>query len=464
MKSKLWTTWLTGMALAAGVAQAFEIASDQQIDGASPQIVGVGTGNTVVPSGAAPNWTFNWADRDGTGASNAVATAGLNLAAYKLYAAATDSLQGTITLDLNGGAIVGDDGVAIITSPGVGSGLHSHHLTIRNVGDIATGQILTYIRGTSDAAGNDTHPGHLTIGTEQNPAGHIRIGLINTGSLTAGTRSGQRGDVTIWGSGNVRIEDSLGNAGNIVTWPGSSGWRNVGHVKIVHDGAFRVNDILSAMANYSARKKPADITLDGGAGVGDCIVRDIDNRHIASGYGSSERGHIVIRNYANVSLRSIASQHTKTDSRAGGHVDIYNIAGNIEITGTIDCSSGHENVETYYGHLKLTAGGMVTLAELDLAKLLFATLSSGGGKSTIEGELLNFDAAGSGSGSLNDPVVTTQTSLRAPAGQRLLYKVRDDANAGLEGKVYRIANASGQAGQGGLLMPIPTRGTVLLFF
>ena len=114
--------------------------------------------------------------------------------------------------------------------------------------------------------------------------------------------------------------------------------------------------------------------------------------------------------------------------------------------------------------LQLAAAGTVALAELDMALVRHACLSSGRGKSVIEGELRSFDSTGSGSGTLNDPVIATQTALRVPNGQRLLYAVRDGVNGALEGKVYRVANESGQAGQGGLLMPIPVPGTVLMFF
>ena len=470
MKPKLFAAGLAGIVLAAGLAQAFEIASDQQIDGASPQIVGVGDGNTVTPSGAAPNWTYNWADRDGDGSSNAVAAAGLELGAFKLFAAVTDSSRGVLTLDLNGGDMVGSDGVAIITSPGVGSGRHSHHLTIRNVRDIAIGEILTYARGTSGAASGNVDAGNLTIGSEEVPARHVRIASIHTGDHTTGTRSSQRrGNIVVHATGNVLIEDAEGNPGTIRTHADAEpniggGYADPGHVAIAHDGDFRIKDFIGHMSTYSARKNPAVIVLDGGSQAGDCVIRDIDNRHYATGYGSTGRGLVDIRNYANVFIRNIDSSHPFTDNRMGGHVEITDIAGNIEIAGTIDCSSGHSDVERNYGHLKLTATGTITLAELNMDKVLFASFSSGSGRSMIEGELLNFDAAGSGAGTLLEPVVTTQTALRVPNGQRLLYKVRDDANAGLEGKVYRIANASGQAGQGGLLMPIPTRGTVLLFF
>lgn len=446
-------------------AAAFEIADDQQIDGEAPQIVGVGAGNTIQPAGENPNWTYHWGDRDGDGAGNAVAQAGLDLGAYKLYTDVTDS-RGTITLDLNGGDLVGTGEIAVITSPGTGSA-QSDHLTIRNVRDMAVGQILTYARGTSAGRGSEAVAGNLTIGSDADPARHLRIAAIHTGDHTVGTRSGvRRGDVVVYATGNVLIEDGDGNPGDIRTHacaePDIAGRADPGHVSIAHDGAFRVNDIIAHMSTYSARKNPAEIVLDGGSGNGDCTIRDIDNRHYASGYGSSERGHVSIRNYANVAVRNIDSSHPFTDARMGGHVDIVNIANHIEITGTIDCSSGHSHVRVRrdHGRLKLSAGGKITLAELDLDKVQYAELSSGDGETVIQGELANFDpTATGGGGTEGDPRITTQTVLRVPADQKVFYDFATTPNLG--GRVYRVADVEGQPGRGGLLMPNPDSALIM---
>ena len=464
MKPKLFAARLAGIVLATGLAQAFEIASDQQIDGASPQIVGVGDGNTVTPSGAAPNWTYNWADRDGDGSSNAVATAGLTLGEHKFFAArGMSTSRGTIVLDLSGGSITGDSGLAIATyrhdleSTASANQSGSDNLWFRNVASIAMGGIDTRSRhGTGNA---DYHAGHVTIGEEAARAGSVDLEYLYASSQdTSGTRAGP-GDVNIYSSGNVTIAGDL----RVDTF----GW--VGDILIDHVGDLTIGRIQAQTEGARvAGARQSNIALDGGNSSGDLAVGDVF-AYIAKTGGSftgSPESHFDVRNYRHVSIGSISryNLYPNTSNGFGGHVTITeNIEGDISIEGEIDLEHRGSSVGRF-GILRLACAGTITLAELDLDKTRFASLSSGSGISTIEGELLNFDADGSGSGSINAPVVTTQTALRVPNDQRLLYKVRDGANADLEGKVYRIANENGQAGTGGLLMPIPTRGTVLLFF
>ena len=465
-----WTLIVKGSVLALSLAMAqnvaaFEISGDQRVDGESPRIEGAGAANTITPGGEKPDWIYNWADCDGDGSSNAVVEAGLDLGEHKLYTAVPDS-RGRITLDLNGADMVGTGEIAVMTSPGTGSA-QSDHLTIRNVRDMAVGRILTYARGTSTGRGGDALAGNLTIGAEAKPARHLRIPAIHTGDHTVATRSGaRRGNVVVYAAGNVWIEDAEGNPGDIRTHAGAepniAGGGEPGYVKIAHNGTFHANDIVCHMGTSSAAKSPAVIVLDGGSSVGDCIVRDIDNRHYASGYGSSERGHVAIRNYANVSVRNIDSSHPFTDNRMGGHVEIADVAGNIDITGTINCSSGHSHVRVRrdYGHLKLSAAGKITLAELDLDKIQFAELSSGNGETVIKGELAHFDpTAIGGSGMEGNPRITTQTALRAPADQKIFYDF--ETMPGLGGWVYRVADADGQPGRGGFLMPNPGSAVIM---
>jgi hypothetical protein len=98
------------------------------------------------------------------------------------------------------------------------------------------------------------------------------------------------------------------------------------------------------------------------------------------------------------------------------------------------------------------------LAELDMGLLQSASLSAAGGV-RIEGALGGFDAAGAGGGAAGDPVATTQTALRVPAGAVAEYDA--SVNPHLEGKHYLLADLAGVAGQGGVLKPGGTTGLLI---
>ena len=80
------------------------------------------------------------------------------------------------------------------------------------------------------------------------------------------------------------------------------------------------------------------------------------------------------------------------------------------------------------------------------------------------GVLANFSTSAiSGDGRAGNPFVTTQTKLRAPAGQVVLYEYKlDGLNGYLGGQAYRLADMNGTPGAGGLLRTRHS-GTVVMF-
>ena len=79
--------------------------------------------------------------------------------------------------------------------------------------------------------------------------------------------------------------------------------------------------------------------------------------------------------------------------------------------------------------------------------------------------LTNFNTTASGgTSSKTAPFITTQTKLRVKNDEFLYYNyVPAGLNSSLSGMVYRVAELDGTPGTGGLLMVLPTRGTVVIF-
>ncbi len=458
------TMCMASLLLAAGLARAetYFLKANTQIDGSDPVQISltnaVGTEFTVTRTGDGSEgdpWTFDFS------ALNPAATI-VDMLGHRLYCARDgDGPRAHISLKLNDADLVGTNAESMNLY--WRENVYSDHLVIADAGAIAIGGIDA--RGTGVASGDGGLS--IAISAESAPVGHVRVGYLF--SFGVGSSSNTRmsgGHATIYGNGHVRIANATGEPGDILAY----GVRNVGrggHVTVVHRGDFLVGNIdTHTPSSYGGSSRgPGNIELDGGDASGDALVAG-DLRTSQERFRDWPRQYIRIGNYRNVTILGDIVGYSQRDNSDGSGTDVImtNNIANIRIGGDIDLELRVEGRQHQSGRLKLAAMESITLAELDVGKVEFASLSSGGGRSTIDGDLLNFDADGSGSGTLNNPVVTTQTALRAPAGQRLLYKVRDGANTDLEGKVYRIANEDGQAGQGGLLMPIPTRGTIIGFF
>ncbi len=459
-------------------ASAFVISADQKIDGATaPQIVGtqfaVAGDNTITATGATPDWNYDW---------SSAATPGLSLGAYKLYASDNDSVQGTITLDLAGGNITGNDGLAILTHVGVGTGRHSDHVVIQNVGDIAMGGIDTHADNTGSTLPRPI-AGNVTIGENSvdGRAGSVRVNYIYTqvgaDATTLSGGYGYAGSVAIHSSGDVLIQNADGSVrGDIVTR--IIRYNNAGTITVNHQGSFVANDLISeAYAQQTSSAQGGDITIAGnvvtGLATGDFVANRVSASYTRAATYSGRAGDITITGYNSVTVSELLAYGNGTSGYGGG-IEVTEIAGDITISGVISAdgrmtSDPLSNSRDGYAKLYTKAGssGAVTVAALDLEQFVYIALSSDSGASVIEGALDNFlTAAGSGSGTNGDPFVTTQAALRAPDGQIVYYNYEAGGlNDYLGGHTYRIADLDGNAGVGGYLVaavPVPEPATLSL--
>ncbi len=426
-------------------ASAFDISIDQDLTGGAV-LDGDGAGNQITPSGADHDWTYDWGDRDGDGSNTPVADPGLSLGSFKLLT--EHDAHGSITLLLNNGNITGDDGTAISTYPGGGGGRNADHVVIENVGTIEMGGITTHAHNLSNWAGPAVNAGDITIGADGALAGPIRVEFLHAhqgndwGDPSLGL--GHGGDITIHSSGAVRIEDSVGNRGDIRS---STGSYDSGHINIVHTGDFAANNLESWTGGiHTAGATPGEISISGD-GTGTFEVNHIRAAYLRDNYGN--RGsRVEISGYTSVHITGDIDGFHVGGPGATGHqthaadVSITDVSGDITIDGQInlDYALGHRD---RHGALTLLttagSGGTVTLNSLELDLLHYAALSSDSGTSYIEGDLTGF--------------VPATDHLRTPSGQEIMYDPWAAANAYLGMSTYTLANLAGDINDGGLLVP-----------
>lgn len=346
---------------------------------------------------------------------------GVDLAGFRVHAKDGKSF----TLDLGGGDLTGT------SSPGLKAELRSKNpgvggnIVIQNVKTVSMGGIETLIHHSVKVKKWKPLSGDIRIGSRENRAGDVRVAHIHT--RHPGRFCGHIGDVAVYGSGDVRIEDEDGKAGDILTW-GKDCWGTAGSIRISHKGSFSAR-ILDA-SGYGRGDYPAanHIILNGNASgkqrpTGDASVSEIravcePPRHGKPG------GGIRLTGYRNVTLGKLL---THSPAAKAASVVITDISGEVRITGEInlkgkDGQNGNLSITT-------TGRGSITLAKLDLTKVGVVTLSAGGGRSHVAGPLLGFKAA--------NP--TGQRQLVAPAGQRILYSNKAGGpNEYLGGKTYPL--------------------------
>jgi len=363
--------------LAAGTAWGFSIAADQDVDSGGAI---AGGGDSVTPTGVDPDWTYDWAG---------VTTPGLSLGTNKLVADDDDSAQGTLTLDLDGGNIDGSDGLAIRTNIGIQLGdKHADNLVIKNVGSIAMGGIDT---GANSGHYNraNSHGGDVTIGepvaTGDGPAGAVRVQYIYSYAGGPGNDDGKgdAGNVTIYSTGDVQIEDSGGTKGNIDAHNYCR--YNAGNVNVVHVGNFSANDILTYCWNaHTAGPRPGDVTLNGGGGGGGCVVNDIKTYHDYSNYCHADgAGDLSISGYATVTINNIDTRND--DNIKAGPVTITSVTGDVTIENVVTRSNGHHAGDVTIGTAAARVGN-VRVADID------GTV--GGGNNDKDGATVNIYGSG----------------------------------------------------------------------
>lgn len=380
---------------------------------------------------------------------------GLELNGFKLFT----NDGASFNLNMGGYGLSGDSGVtAIDTYRGAGNSLHSGYVTISNVGNISLGTIDTRSSGGSGTTAR-SNAGYVTIGSQAAPAGTVRIDAIlaNAGSRQPATpATGLGGNVTIYGSGDVLIQNEAGTVrGDIRTDQWSA--FTAGHINVQHNGSFRANDLLSYAVNTwsSGGSAPGNITLNGNLG-GDLEVRNIEAgvREDSSGITTATNA-VTIQNYTAVHITgnvNMACLENHAATYKSGDLNIFNILGNLTIDGTVSLNHVDDAKD---GQLKLAAGGNITLASLDLGLVSLAEFQPGGFDSRIVGDLLGFDTSSSGgAGTLANPWVTTQTEVRILPGAVVWYDDTDPENAYLNGEFYYTADIASNPGQGGVLAPL----------
>ncbi len=386
-------------------ASAFSISEDQRIDVDAPGDPAPTIGN-IEATGAHPDWTFDWGDAE--------ITTGLDLGIYMLRSErGRGTSRGTIILDLNSGDITGTGDVAIQTYRGDLGSSSADSVHILNVGNITMGGIDTRSRHTGDST--TYRGGDIVIGSDEDPAGTVQVGFLHSHGGPESRAGG--GHITVYGGGDVLIQDGDGNLGDILSY----GMRNdspPGNVTIVHSGDLRAGNIETWRVGGGTDSRAGNITLDGNDSSGDLAVGSLLAYYHGGNY-SSGRAEINISNYGNVLIDGEIDTAYWTASPTGhnrhaGHVTITDgITGDITVTGPIDLSV--TNSDGTAGVLDLFAGGSITLEQgLDLDRVREAalttehglihldglnlvedeklvTLTSGSGRSFVTGDLTNFD-------------------------------------------------------------------------
>ncbi|MCG3181924.1 MAG: hypothetical protein BIFFINMI_04364 [Phycisphaerae bacterium] len=399
---------------------------------------------------------YDFADRNGDGTTgDAVAPGGLSLGGFAL----TTDDSTAIKLSLNGGSITGNSGIAGISTyrnlGGSAVGGATGAVTITNAGNLALGVINTARRSTSTSSpGAPNTVGSITIGEVASRVGDVRVDALYAANYnTADSANGYTynktsgGNVTIYGSGDVLVKDSVGTYGNIVTW--SHGAQS-GLITVSHDGGFAAAGLLATAGGvYGTTGKAKGASFNGDANLdgadGDFYVAgDVLFAQVRLTYGDPN-GNITITGYRNVTIGGkIETYHASsqyTDNNAGSL--IVTAAGNIVLDGAIDMHVS--NASAVAGTLDLAAGGTITLNDLNLALLKQAKL--GAATSHINGVLSGF--AGD-----NDP------RLRTYLGGTVIYDPSVQTDPLLQGQSYSLLDFGGNPT--GFLVPIPEPATLAL--
>ena len=363
----------------------------------------------------------------------------------------------------NGGAVslMGYNSVNLTASStvnGANSGAH-------------TGSILTF----SDWGGTG---GAVTIGTPASPIGsggvtiaggidsstfsyftsNGSISVYTTGPVSLGTLRSDSGEniggsivVSNTGSATVGVIKTMGEINTSVSG---------GPVSFTGDGTGALNALSISTfgqdggGSYGGGGAPITISRYTG-------VRISSNDTYSSGsVGSTTNGLLAFTgnnggNAGSITITNIGTGGVTLDyglntanygGMSAGSASISTV-GAITIGGMIVMSAPSGT----RGTLVLTStGGGITLSSLDMSKVSQVKLDCG--TSGYIGTLGNLNTvASSGSGTLVSPYITTQQLLRVTSG-KIVYYDRASSPA-LSNAVYRVADLSGTAGAGGLLVP-----------
>lgn len=361
----------------------------------------------------------------------------LDLRNRKIYSAQPRAF----TLDMGGHSITGFSGVTAMSTHSAVQGGVKADINLINVASVAVGTITTE---KYDFAVPD--PGDIRIGTIGSRAGTVRMdGLVSCASKNQGTPIGNSGDVAIYGSQDVRIATSGGAAGNIETWAGTAA-AHAGAVTVNHDGAFTALTLATyaLCSGYSA----GSITLNGD-GLGDGASGSCSLSNLLTHATDAVPGQVTIGGYNTVHIAGrINAENLGATSTASGNIIIANIADSIRIDGAITANVASGNA--YDGYLKMECGGGITVSNLNLSLVSYASFDAGA-ESYIMGALTGADGAAATS--------ATVGNLRAATGTRIRYLPA--LNAGMNGETVDLNKPDGSSG-GGILSPLASNGTMII--
>ena len=417
-------------------------------------------------------------EADGNGVYTMPDDRGLDLGAnwLRTYRFVSGDPRYDIQLNLGGGDLTGtgsqlpdthppyryscpdfDVSLSTFLSPDYNARVGAGHIDIQNVRDISTAAMVTGTDGRDVSQGDHLPGGDITIGSEGAPARHIRVDRFDLRSVD----KGEGGDLTIYSSGNVFVEDAGGTRGDIDV---RSHYRHSGRIQVFHSGEFRAQNVYgSTRGGGVVNAVSRSITFDGDAlGFGPSgsfdVAGSIDNQMLRTNWQNPSEP-VTITGYTDVHIGGdILTRHHGTDR--AGDVNITGITGDITIGGVVDARG---TTSARFGNLTLeSSGGTITLgAGLDLDKVRYASLNSGSGVSYIFGALDGFydlqtdPMPTEGDGTYESPFVIDQDLLRVPEGQYVYYELGNPTNWGLGGFVWALADLDGNYGQGGLLMVEP---------
>jgi hypothetical protein len=427
---------------------AFEITHSQRLTngvalaGVSLSVPG---DNTITASEvSADRHQYNWSDRDGDGASNAVATAGLDLQTYRLWNEDNQSFD----LYLNGGSIFGElHEVAFDThrTGGPWDARSAGSVRIFDVGAVAIGKMLSYSTAGGGSSAVLGHGGHIEIGTALVRSGTLRI----AGLESYATGRGNGGKISLFASGHVHVVDGNGVPAAIDS-RGNSTSAGAGDIMIDHLGSFLAGNInaYSSGDNYATG---GNVTLTG-SGTGSCVASNILTHSSFTHTGwVGQAGTVLIRGYTDVNIAGVNAENRGNNhgTKTAGNLVITNISNSIILSGTLDLHSvaGGDNM----GYALLEAGKSISVADVNLNRVRYIAFNSQGKKNYFAGTLTNFTGTAE---SADD------NRLRAPSGHRIYYK--PELNPHLNGAAYPLKGLDG-IGNGGTLMTEPARGTVIFF-
>ncbi|MBA4387587.1 MAG: hypothetical protein C0404_06370 [Verrucomicrobia bacterium] len=415
-------------------------------------------------------------------------TNGLDMGTHKIYG--NNASNKNVTLDLNGGSITATTPAAnaSIDLKGTLANCYPAGISIVHAGNIHLGRIWTASDRQWDTVGA---AGSVAIGQDTDGQ---RVGKVEVSEILAYNRGvydgNNAGSVMISSTNDVFVWDGAA-AGDIDTSI-ASGYYDAGgmpgSVTVKHEGSFRVRTVKTT--NGTRKFHSGRVVLNGdvmGNGTGgDCQIETLDTRNLGASYNKVAAGDVAVTGYANVAVSNLlACNEGTTDIQNGGVITIA-ASGNISIGSSGICAYAKSTYSSTGGVASLVCGGEIsigggidlngatdgalslvssnggiTLASLDLDRMSTATLSSAQ-RCEVTGTVANFSTNyTSGAGSQSSPFVTTQTKLRLPAGQRLMYHADVPGNAYLGGVAYRVASPAGVAGAGGVVMKYQSKGTVI---